>query len=55
MASEPPIDLVRLGLRCALRHGHDVTLLAVRDVLAAVLPEHERRVRAQEPDPVGHP
>ena len=47
-ASPPPADLVRLGLRTALRHGHDVTLLAVRDILAAVLPEAERRVLARE-------
>ena len=50
-ASPPPADLVRLGLRTALRHGHDVTLLAVRDILAAVLPEAEQRVLAGAFDP----
>ena len=53
-ASPPPADLVRLGLRTALRHGHGVTLSAVRDILAVVLPEAERRVLAREAAQAGH-
>jgi len=42
-ATWPADDLVRLGARAALRRGHNITLGAVRDVLAAVLPEIGRR------------
>jgi len=43
---EPDPDLVLLGLRAALRKGHAVTKPAVAVVLAAVLPEFQRRVLA---------